>query len=171
MDHQVDHRQVHHCLAARRQRFIVLAQSSVLAQPCKGAFDNPASGQNHKLMEVTTFDNLHHASILLSGPEDKRATISSVRPDSSQSVKTSTHPFEDTPSSVPVLDIRRMYHHRQDQPQRVHESMAFATFYLLAGIVAASPPFPVLTVWLSRTAALGVGLRPTFWRTCSRRWS
>jgi len=86
-------------------------------------------------------------------------------------MKPGTHAFEDTPSSVPVLDIRRMYHHRQEQPERVHENMALAAFYLLAGIVAAMPPFSVLTVWLSKTAALGVGWRPTFRRTCSRRWS
>ena len=171
MDHQVDHRQVHHCLAARRQRFVVLAQSPVLAQPGKGAFHNPASGQNHKLMKVTAFDNLHHASVLLLGPEDKSSSVSSIRPDPSQAMKTCPHAFEDTPSSVPVLDIRRMYHHRQEQSQRVHENMPFAAFYLLAGIVAAMPPFSVLTVWLSKTAALGVGLRPVFWRTCSRRWS
>ena len=43
---------------------------------------------------------------------------------------------------------------------------------LLAGVVAARPPFSVvLTVWLSIMVALGVGARPACSRTCSRRTS
>jgi hypothetical protein len=74
-------------------------------------------------------------------------------------------------SPLPILDVGGVDHHRQDQAERIDEDMAFAAFDLLARIVATVPPFSVLTLWLSKTAALGVGLRPAFLRTRSRRWS
>jgi hypothetical protein len=58
----------------------------------------------------------------------------------------------------------------QDQPIRVDEQVALAPLDLLTAIKAASPPFCVVfTDWLSMIAALGVGLRPAFTRTASRK--
>jgi hypothetical protein len=65
-----------------------------------------------------------------------------------------------------------MDHHRQHQPDRVYDEMAFPPLDLLACIVAAWPPFSVVfTLWLSMIAALGVGSRPALTRTCSRKAS
>lgn len=122
-------------------------------------------------MHVTTFDNLNQPAILLTRPDDKGAGVSAIGPDASQPIETPAHALEDTTSAVTVLNIARMHHHCQDQTERVHENMAFTAFDLLAGVVTTMPPFSVLTVWLSRIAALGVGLRPALRRTCSRRRS
>ena len=86
-------------------------------------------------------------------------------------MKSPARSVQDTPATITVLDVRRVHYDRQDQAERIDKDMPFAAFDLLAGVVTALPPFPVLTVWLSRIAALGVGLRPSFRRTCSRRRS
>jgi hypothetical protein len=48
-----------------------------------------------------------------------------------------------------------------DQPEGVDQQVPLATVDLLGAVVAVRPPFSVvLTLWLSRITALGVGLRP-----------
>ncbi len=51
--------------------------------------------------------------------------------------------------SVTILDVGRMDHHRAQEPQRVYRNMPLAALNLLAGVIAADPPFSVvLTLWL-----------------------
>jgi hypothetical protein len=45
---------------------------------------------------------------------------------------------------VPILDIRRQRRHPNHEPLGIHQDMAFAALYLLAGIVPAIPPFSVV---------------------------
>ena len=60
----------------------------------------------------------------------------------------------------------------QDQTERVDQQRAFAAFDLLGPVEAGRSPFSVLlTVWLSRMAALGLVSRPASVWTCSRRIS
>jgi hypothetical protein len=66
-----------------------------------------------------------------------------------------------------------MDHYSQQQSQGIHHNMALAPRYLLAGVVAAWPPFSVVfTDWLSMIAALGVDCRPSISRTlgCKVSW-
>ena len=168
MKHQIDHGHVNHGFTAGGQRFVVQAQPTVLAEPSKRPLDNPPFRQDHEPVEVPAFDNLNGASALTTGPVHKRTRIRPIGPDPSQPSKTPTHAFQHLRRPVAVLDIGRMHRHRQDQAERVYKDVTFTPFDLLASVVPALPPFPVLTVWLSRIAALGVGLRPAFCRTCSR---
>ena len=46
--HEVDHGDADHRLAAGGQRFVILAQAAVLAQPREGALDNPSFGQHYE---------------------------------------------------------------------------------------------------------------------------
>src|SRR2546423_12992489 len=73
-------------------------------------------------------------------------------------------------AAVMVLNIGLVHELVHDQPIRVDQEMPLAAFDLFAPVVAAPPPFwLVLTDWLSMMAALGVGSRPCFTRTASRR--
>ena len=60
-------------------------------------------------------------------------------------------------------------HHRQDQPERIDQDVAFAAFDLFVRVKAADPPFSVvLTDWLSRIPALGCRRLPAATRTSPR---
>ena len=73
---------------------------------------------------------------------------------------------QDKKGSVAILDVGRMDGNRQQKSQRIDGDMALAPVYLLAGIVAADPPFSVVfTLWLSRIAAVGLASRPSCSRT------
>jgi hypothetical protein len=93
-----------------------------------------------------------------------------VGPDQAQPREPPQRPPQHQLGAVGFLDIRRMDHDNQQQPQRVDEDVALAAVYLLGGVVAARPPLSVvLTDWLSRIAALGVANRPSATRSSSRK--
>ena len=63
---------------------------------------------------------------------------------------------QDLARPLPILPIRRLHGHRQQQAPGVYPDVPLAARESLAGIVAADSPFSfVLTDWLSRIAALG----------------
>jgi len=65
-----------------------------------------------------------------------------------------------------------VHHDDQQQPQRIDQDVPLAAVDAFGRIVAARPPFPVVsTDWLSRIAALGDGRRPSSTRTGSRSTS
>ena len=122
-------------------------------------------------MKVTAFDDLHDTPHTLTSPIHESPRVAPIGPDTTQSMEPSGDSLQHPASPLPILDVGGVDHPRQDQAERIDEDMAFAAFDLLARIVATVPPFSVLTLWLSKTAALGVGLRPAFLRTRSRRRS
>jgi len=171
MDHQVNHRQFNHGFTTDRQRLIVFAQSPVLAQPRKGPFDHPPAGQDRKTFNVfTAFDNLQHPMTEISRPLDELACISTVCPDQRQAGEMTRQFLQDQFSPVAVLDAGCVHHHCHHQTECINHQMAFSARYLLASVITSVPPFEaVLMDWLSIIAALGLGCRPAWTRTCS--WS
>ena len=172
MNHQVNHRDVDHRFATVRQRLIVFAQSAVLAQPRKRAFDDPTLGQDHELARLAAFDDLNHTAMGVLGPIKELTAIPAVGPDDFQPREPTGDSSDHRHSPDSVLDVGGMDHDSQDQTERVNEDMSFSARNFLTRVIAAIPPLSaVLTDWLSRTAALGVGLRPaferTFWRSLS----
>ena len=81
MQHQVNHCQTDHGLTTRQERFVVLAQPAILAEPTKGSFDDPPPGQNNEAMCVATFDDLYDAAKCTSNPVHKCPSISSINKD------------------------------------------------------------------------------------------
>jgi hypothetical protein len=80
--------------------------------------------------------------------------------------------FEHGQAAVAVLDVGGMDARAQQQTERVDQDVALASLDLLARVVArrvgARPPFSaLLTLWLSRIAALGLASLPA----CSRAWT
>jgi hypothetical protein len=72
-------------------------------------------------------------------------------------------------ATMVVLKTGLVHELVQDQTVGIHQDMALAAFDLLASVIAAPPLlWLVFTDWLSIIAALGVGSRPCFTRTCSR---
>lgn len=96
--------------------------------------------------------------------------ISTVGPDPLETGKAAGQFLQNQLGSVSILDIRRMNHAVQDQPERVNDDVPLAPLDFLARIVPSGAPFSVvLVLWLSMMTALGLASRPAFWRTQSRR--
>ncbi len=172
MHHEIDHCNENHTFTAARQCLVVFGESAVLAEPTKRALDDPAFGQHHEFANCLLMNNLNDAAVPAARPMHELARIAAVRPDELQSPPLATQLLDQKLPAIAILDVGRMHHQNDDQPEGVHNHMTIAATHLLPRVEAAIPPFPaVLTDWLSMMPALGVGLRPAFRRTRSRRRS
>jgi len=169
----MDHSDIDHGFAAGGELFVVLAQAAVAAEPPEGALNDPALGQHDKACPVVgTLDDLQDAAQEGVSPGDQTPAVGAVGPDFAEAGEVPLHPCQDELGTGAILDVGRMHHHREYQSQGVDGDVTLAPGDQLAAIEAADPPFSVvLTVWESRTAALGVGSRPALTRTLSRRQS
>ena len=172
MKHKINHSKMYHRFTALRERLIIFAQSTIFAQPRKGPFNNPPTGQHRKTDDIiTSLNNLQYPVAHRGTPVNQLAGVPTVRPDQRQPRKQTSQFFQNQHRPVTILDIGRVNHHGQYQTQRIYHQMAFSTGYLLAGVIPSLPPFSaVFTDWLSIIAAEGLACRPAPTRTCSRRW-
>ena len=172
MEHQINHSKVYHSFTTGRQSLIVLTQPSILAQPTKGTFHHPTSGQYYETMQVTTLDNLNNPSECVFGPTHKCPGITSIHPYPFQLPKSIAQFLQNQPSPITILNVGGVYYHNQNQAEGINEQVPLTPRNLFSGVITATPPFSaVFTLWLSMIAALGVGLCPAWQRTCSRRRS
>lgn len=172
MQHQVDHYDVDHILAGLWKQFIVFAQPAVPIQPSECSLHDPTPGQDgESLGRIAAFDNLDRPAGERLDPGFELPGIPPVGPNFLQARAVEADLFNDFLAAVAILHAGRMDDRADDQPQGVNQQMALATVYLFARVIAAlRPPFSVvLTDWLSRIAALGVGSRASASRT--RAWS
>jgi hypothetical protein len=169
----VDHGQVNYCFAAFRQRLVVLAQPTIAAEPSEGSLDDPAFGQNLEAGHVVAaFDDLQDPVTHFLGPLDQFPGVSSIGPDQLEPRELSDQLGQHQLGPVAVLDMGGMHDDGQKQAQGVYDNVPLAPFDLLAGVVAARPPFSaVFTDWLSMIAAEGLAFRPSWTRTFRRRAS
>lgn len=169
VNHQIDHGNQDHRLAAVGQRFIVFGQSPVTAEPRKGAFDNPAFGQHDESSDRMSFDDFDRASIPAADPVDEAAGIALIGKDQLHAAQPCAQLIDQDLRAVSILNVGRMNRQRKDQAEGVDDQMTLATAYLLARIVSAVPPFStVFAVWLSRMPTQGVGFLPALARTRER---
>ncbi len=172
MNHEIDHCNENHTFTAARQFLVIFGEPAILAEPTECAFDDPAFGQHHEFSNRLLMNNLNDAAVPAARPVHELARIAAVRPDDFQSPPLPTQLLDQKLPAIAILDVGCMHHQNDDQPERVHNHMTFAATHLLPRVEAAIPPFPaVLIDWLSMMPALGVGLRPAFRRTRSRRRS
>ena len=176
-EHQVDHGDMHPCLAALGALLVVFVQPSAPAQPSQSALDYPPSGQDLKVVVVWfALDNGQHPTSGNPGPRYQSAGVTSppeADPDNPQlreeaqsayggTTPTWLHPDPECwrrEPPPPAVRLRRIYY---DVP--------LASGYPFASVVPSGPPFSVVfTDWLSMMAALGVASRPAFSRTRDRR--
>jgi len=163
-----------HRLATVGQRFIILAESTVLAEPAEGALDDPTLGKHDELAHLRALHNLDHTPIHLLGYIHERASVAAIGPDQLDPTEAADHFCKHQLPAVAVLNISTMDDHGQDQPERVNDNMPLSAGDFLARVITVGPPFwgaAVFTDWLSITAALGVGFLPTLRRTFSRSLS
>lgn len=169
----MDHGQVNDRFAALRQRLVVLAQPPVTTEPSKGSLHDPTLRQDLEAGHVVAaFDDLQDPVTHFLGPFDQFPGVSPIGPDQLQPGELPDQFRQHQLGPVAVLDIGGMHDNGQKQAQGVYDDVPLAPFDLLAGVVAARPPFStVFTDWLSMIAAEGLAFRPSWRRTFRRRAS
>ena len=170
------HGQVNDRLAALGQRFVILAQAPVAAEPSEGPFGDPSLGQDHEAAQIVApLDDLENPAAQLSCPVDQVSGVPSVGPDPLEPGEL-THQFgRHELGPIAILDVGRMHDHGQQQAQGIYDDVTLAPVDFLARVVAPRPPFSaVLTdppAGGSMIAADGLGFRPSWIRTFRRRAS
>jgi hypothetical protein len=172
----VGHGGIDHALAVYGIELVILCQALVSSQPGKGAFHYPAAWQDFKAFHVVAAqDNLDREAVLLLGPREQVACILSICPDLLQARKVLGTVLQNLLGSLPVILVGGGDKDLQDPSARVYEEVAFAAFDFLVRVIADvivcfAPPFSVvLTDWLSKTAAEGVGSCCSRTRSASRK--
>ena len=188
--HDADHGEVDPGFFTAGEQFVVLGQSAPSGEPSERSLHDPATrkdmepfrpdllpihfspfrGPDASQATPGVFDNLDLPTQRRLDPLDKAAfLVSTIGPDQLETRKALSERREQVFATVVVLKTGLMHELVHDQAVGIHQDMALAAFDLLATVVAAPPPFwLVFTDWLSIIAALGVGSRPCFTRTCSR---
>ena len=165
----MSHGYVHPRFGNFGQGFVVLAQPSAPAQPGQSPLHHPSPGQHLKAGSSGTPHYLQGPTRQRPHPANQLSGVSAISPNQAEAGNPASQLADDQPGSVPVLDISRVHGHGQQQAQSVYDDMALPSEDLLAGIVAARPPFSVVfTLWLSMMAALGAAYLPSASRTMGR---
>ena len=169
MNHQIDHCNADHRLAALRERLVVFGQAAVLAQPGKGALHDPAFGEDLEGVCHVAFDDLHEAARPAADPIDEFSGVRAIGEDQLHPPKARSQLADHQLAAVAILDVGRMHDQRDDQSERVDDQMTLATLDLLGRVEPAVPPFSaVLTDWLSMMPTLGLRVLPALRRTLAR---
>jgi hypothetical protein len=145
----------------------VLGEPAAAVQPAEGALDDPPFRQHLEAGHtVGALDDLQLPAA--EGAHGRRRggpLVAAIGEDPLDEREQAARLPEDGQAAVAVLDIGRMDGGAQEQPERVDQDVPLAPLDLLARVVArrvgARPPFSaLLTLWLSRIAALGLASRP-----------
>src|SRR5574341_855869 len=168
----MDHRHINQVFAHQRQGFGILTQAPPAVEPGKGSLHNPALGQDLKTgVGQSSLDFHPHPKQALTPINQRRFVIARIQ-DEQRPAHDKGNPAQQVFGPPLVGKIGWMHQHAQQQPHHIHGDLSFASFDLLAPVIAARAPFSVVfTDWLSMMTTLGSAGRPACWRTPARSWS
>ena len=175
MEHQIDHGYSYHGLTAFREHLVILAVSAVSSQPREGSFHDPPFGQDLEPRRIgVAFDDLQTpAAPQIHNPVQQWSSVAALGPKQLQPTPTLTHLLQYQSGPVAVLNMGRVNHDHQDQPQCINDDVPLTSVDFLTRVVAATGPLfsVVLTDWRSIMAVEGVGFLLVAMRVFSRRRS
>ena len=175
MQHDVNHRNADHGFATVGQGLVVLAESTILAEPAEGSLNDPPSRQeDESLLLDGPLDDIEDPVAELRRPIDEGAGVASIGPNPLQTREPAFQLPQHELRPVTILNLGAVHDHGQQQSERIDDYMTLAARDFLARVIAMRPPFcgaAVLTDWLSSTAADGEDSRSASTRTFSRRAS
>jgi hypothetical protein len=162
-------------LAAGAQSLVLLGEATAFGDPCERAlYHPPARDHLQALLPRLLTDDVDDPAAKLPCPPEQCAGIRSIGPDPLQGRRSAVKaPQQHAPGTASVLPLSAMHHAGEQQSVGIYEVVALTTCDLIARVVAVGVPlFPaVFTLCVSRTAAVGVFLRPCFTRVSSRSTS
>ena len=98
--HQTGHSDVNHRFATLRKHFIVLAKSSTLGEPGKGAFHHPTSWQDDKAFLIIAAEHwLQAKASMQDHPFQKLTTIGPINPNAAQFLAGPSQTLQQQPGS------------------------------------------------------------------------
>ena len=166
-EHDADHGEANEGSGGSGIALEVTRQASVVADPGKRAFNDPALGQDDEAMAFAAFDDLQLPGAALGNRSGGLCPlIAGIGEDAlNEGEQTPGAPIEHQSRTVAILHVGGVDNDIQEQAERVDENMPLAARNLLARIEALRvEPSAALALWLSMMAAVGLASRPS----CSR---
>jgi hypothetical protein len=170
LEHETDHRDSDHRLGNLGQLLVVLGEAAPSSEPSEGSFNDPAAWQDDEAGPGDAAHDDERQAEQEAGEQDRDPVVDAVGEHRSEPAVQRLDPAQQAPRAVGVLDVGGVDDDSQQQTGGVDRDVAFAAPDLLAGIIAARPPFSVvLTVCVSMMAAVGLASRPSRSRSMTTR--
>lgn len=137
-EHDSDHREADESDDGARVSLEVACQASVVADPCEGALDDPAFGQDDELVQFVALDDFHDPPTGAGrGMRHTWSLVSGIGEDALDEGKEAARALiENQPRPVAILHVRGVNDDVQEKAERIDEDVPLAARDLLARIVA-----------------------------------
>lgn len=150
---------------------IVFGQTAPPSEPPEGSFDQPAAGNEDEAATGDTPDDDQRQPEQKAGEDHRHPIVDAVGEDGAQPAVEPLDPRQQRSGAVGVLDVGGVDEDPGEEARGVDGDVTLAALDLLGRVKASGAPFSVvLTLWVSRMAAEGVGSRPSCSRSIITRW-
>src|SRR5262249_53362712 len=123
----------------------VVTQPTRAIEPAEGAFHDPAPLYDLKTLGMPRAFHDHQGPLQhRRDPRDELARVAPIGPDQPQSWETGDQCRQDLFGAIPVLDLRRMHHHNQQETEDIDHDVALASADALALVIAPDLSFSVV---------------------------
>ena len=171
MEHEADHGQFDHGLRDLGQLFVLSRQPPPAAKPAKCSLRHPAAREEGEARSPgKALDHDQGQPEQEAGEQGREPVVSAISEHDLEPRVEPLQPTQQVARTIGVLDVGGMNDDAEQQAGGVDRDMPLAALDLLRRIPAARPPLSVVfTLWVSITAALGLGSRPSRSRNITTR--
>ena len=171
VQHEPDRRRLDHRLGDLGQLLVVPGQAAPAAEPAERPLRHPPPRDHDEALapgEATDDDQGQPEQE--AGEQSREPVVSAIGEHDLEPRVEPLQPTQQVARTIGVLDVGGMNDDAEQQAGGVDRDMPLAALDLLCRIPAARPPFSVVfTLWVSITAALGLGSRPSRSRSITTR--
>ena len=171
VQHEPDHRQLDHGLRDLGQLLVLLGEAAPAAEPAERPLRHPAAWEEDEALGPGEApDDDQGQPEQEAGEQGREPVVSAIGEHDLEPRVEPLQPAQQVTGTIGVLDVGGMDNDAEQQAGSVDRDVALAALDLLCRIPAARPPFSVVfTLWVSITAALGLGSRPSRSRSITTR--
>ena len=171
MQHEPDHGQLDHGLGDLGQLLVLLGEAAPAAEPAERPLRHPTTREEDEALGPGEApDDDQRQPEQEAGEQGREPVVSTIGEHNLEPRVEPLQPAQQIAGTIGVLDVGGMDDNAEQQAGGVDPDMPFAALDLLRRIPTARPPFSVVfTLWVSITAALGLGSRPSRSRSITTR--